>query len=176
MKRILVALDGSEHSNKAVDLAADLAEKYAAQLVLLHVISDKPLSDRELQMAEVEYPDEIASTIEAPSVLEWGGDTRLRAQQLLTHYSDLMHRFREAVGNRLTNSARARAQAKGARTVETMLGDGDPATTIVDRARDLEADMIIMGSRGLGGAKGLLMGSVSHKVAHLAECTCVTVK
>ena len=86
-----------------------------------------------------------------------------------------MHRFREAVGNRLTNSARARAQAKGARTVETMLGDGGPATTIVDRARDLEADMISMGSRGLGGAKGLLTGSVSHKVAHLAECTCVTV-
>jgi nucleotide-binding universal stress UspA family protein len=35
--------------------------------------------------------------------------------------------------------------------------------------------MIFLGSRGLGDAKGLLMGSVSHKVAHLAECTCVSV-
>jgi nucleotide-binding universal stress UspA family protein len=36
--------------------------------------------------------------------------------------------------------------------------------------------MIFVGSRGLGNVKSLLMGSVSHKVAHLAECTCVSVK
>ncbi len=176
MERILVALDGSDHSNKAVDLAADLAEKYAAQLVLLHVLSDKPLSDAERHMAEVEYLDEIVSCIEAPSVLGSSGDPRVRGQQLLTHYSEVVHRFREAIGTRLTSAARTRAQAKGVRAIETVLADGDPAKAIVDRAHDLEADMIIMGSRGLGGAKGLLMGSVSHKVAHLAECTCVTVK
>jgi nucleotide-binding universal stress UspA family protein len=36
--------------------------------------------------------------------------------------------------------------------------------------------MIFLGSRGLGDIKGLLMGSVSHKVTQLAECTCVSVK
>jgi nucleotide-binding universal stress UspA family protein len=46
----------------------------------------------------------------------------------------------------------------------------------LQRARDRHVDMIFLGSRGLGDAKGLLMGSVSHKVAHLAECTCVSVK
>jgi nucleotide-binding universal stress UspA family protein len=35
---------------------------------------------------------------------------------------------------------------------------------------------IFLGSRALGDAQGLLMGSVSHKVAHLAECTCVSLK
>ena len=79
-------------------------------------------------------------------------------------------------GNRLINAARTRAQAKGVRAVEITLADGDPAETIVDRAKSLDADMIVMGSRGLGAAKGLLIGSVSHKVGHLAECTCVTVK
>ena len=36
--------------------------------------------------------------------------------------------------------------------------------------------MVFLGSRGLGDAKGLLLGSVSHKVMHLAPCTCVAVK
>ena len=40
MQRILVALDGSEHSDKALDLASDIAAKYGAELVLLHVMSD----------------------------------------------------------------------------------------------------------------------------------------
>ncbi len=42
--------------------------------------------------------------------------------------------------------------------------------------KGLHVDMIFLGSRGLGDAQSLLMGSVSHKVAHLAECTCVSVK
>jgi hypothetical protein len=44
MQRILVALDGSEHSDKALDLASDIAGKYGAELVLLHVMSDKSRS------------------------------------------------------------------------------------------------------------------------------------
>ena len=52
--RILVALDGSEHSDKALDLASDIAGKYGAELVLLHVMSDKPLTDGERYLAETE--------------------------------------------------------------------------------------------------------------------------
>ena len=47
MQRILVALDGSEHSDKALDLASDIAAKYGAELVLLHVMSDQPLTNGE---------------------------------------------------------------------------------------------------------------------------------
>jgi nucleotide-binding universal stress UspA family protein len=36
--------------------------------------------------------------------------------------------------------------------------------------------MIMIGSRGLGQVKGMLLGSVSSKVCHVADCTCVTVK
>jgi nucleotide-binding universal stress UspA family protein len=80
------------------------------------------------------------------------------------------------MGNRLMSQARARAREKGVRSVQTLLEDGDPANTVLRLAKGLHVDMVFLGSRGLGDAKGLLMGSVSHKVAHLAECTCVSVK
>jgi nucleotide-binding universal stress UspA family protein len=60
--------------------------------------------------------------------------------------------------------------------VETLIRVGQPARTIVHVAEQLEVDCIVMGSRGLGDFEGLLLGSVSHKVASLAKCTCVTVK
>ena len=95
---------------------------------------------------------------------------------MLQHYADVAHRFRQAVGERLMSRAGARAREKGVQQVRTLLEDGDPAATILRLAKGLDADMIVLGSRGLGDVKGLLLGSVSHKVAHLAECTCVAVK
>ena len=175
MERILAALDGSEHSEKALDLASDIACKYGAELILLHVMSDRPLNDAERQMAEVEYLDDLLSSLNAPGV-EGGGDPRLRARHVLQHYADVAHRFRETIGNRLMAKASARAAERGVGSIRTLLEDGDPANTILRMAKGLHVDMIFLGSRGLGDAKGLLMGSVSHKVAHLAECTCVSVK
>jgi nucleotide-binding universal stress UspA family protein len=175
MERILVALDGSEHSEKALDLASDIAGKYGAELILLHVMSDRPLTGAEREMAEVEYLDDLLSSLDAPNI-GGGADPRLRAQRVLQHYAGVAHRFRELVGNRLITQARARAGEKEVRSVQTLLEDGDPASTILRVAQGRDVDMIFLGSRGLGAAKGLLIGSVSHKVAHLAECTCVWVK
>jgi nucleotide-binding universal stress UspA family protein len=175
MERIMVALDGSEHSDKALDLASEIAAGCGAELVLLHVVSDKPLTDGERQMAEVEYLNEIATSLNG-SAVESPGDPSIRAQQALQHYADVARRFRQAMGQRMMSQARARARAKGARSVQNLVEDGDPAGTILRLAKGLHVDMIVLGSRGLGDVQGLLMGSVSHKVAHLAECTCVSVK
>ena len=54
--------------------------------------------------------------------------------------------------------------------------DGKPAEQILEVAGSEGVDMIVMGSRGLSDAKALFLGSVSHKVANHATCTCVTVK
>jgi nucleotide-binding universal stress UspA family protein len=175
MERIMVALDGSEHSDKALDLASDIAAQSGAELVLLHVISDKPLSDAERHMAEVEFPDEIVAGLDATGI-DAGGDPQTRAQRMLQRYADVARGFREAMGQRLISRSRTRARDRGVRSVQTVLEDGDPASTIIRLAKGLHVDMLFLGSRGLGGAKSLLMGSVSHKVAHLAECTCVSVK
>jgi nucleotide-binding universal stress UspA family protein len=175
MERIMVALDGSEHSDKALDLASEIAAGCGTELVLLHVVSDKPLTDGERQMAEVEYLNEIATSLNG-SAVESPGDPSSRAQQVLQHYADVARRFRQAMGQRMMSQARARARARGARSVQNLVEDGDPAGTILRLAKGLHVDMIVLGSRGLGDVQGLLMGSVSHKVAHLAECTCVSVK
>ena len=78
--------------------------------------------------------------------------------------------------NRYVERAENTAREKGVKTVEARLQEGDPAHEILTCAKTENADLIVMGSRGLGGLKGLLMGSVSQKVSHLAECTCVSVK
>lgn len=175
MQRIVVALDGSDHAEKALELASDLAGKYGAELVLLNVLSDKRLSDAERHMAETEYLDDLAAAPEVAGVLH-GESPRDTVQRLVRGSSLVTHRARDALGQRLMESARRKARENGAGKIETVLEDGDPAETIVRVAQERHADLIVMGSRGLGGAKGLLMGSVSHKVGHLAECTCVTVK
>ena len=175
MERILVALDGSEHSDKALDLASDLAGQYAAELILLHVLSDKPLTDAERHLAEVEYLDDLLSSLE-PSDPGAGGDPRLRAQRVLQHYADVAHRFREAIGARLMSGARARAREKGrAAGADTSRGRR-PRRHHLASGQGSGRRHDLFGSRGLGDVKGLLMGSVSHKVAHLADCTCVAVK
>lgn len=58
-------------------------------------------------------------------------------------------------------------------TVETVVREGQPATVLLDEAKD--ADLLVVGSRGLGGFRGLLLGSVSQQCAHHASCPLVIV-
>ena len=60
--------------------------------------------------------------------------------------------------------------------IETVLREGDAAGDILALAHDRGADLIVMGSRGLGRLKGLLIGSVSQKVSQLSDCNCLIVK
>ena len=79
-------------------------------------------------------------------------------------------------GNLILENARQRAEAKGIKDITAHIVDGTAADKIVAAAEQENADMIFMGSRGLGNVAGVLMGSVSQKVSHRSKCTCVTVK
>jgi nucleotide-binding universal stress UspA family protein len=82
----------------------------------------------------------------------------------------------EAVGNLILDEAESIAERHGAKGAERLMRYGEAAKTILQAADDLDANIIVMGSRGMSDLKGLLVGSVSHKVSNLADCTCVSVK
>lgn len=171
LKTILVATDGSDHARRAVDLAADLAAKYQAKVILLHVLLRGHLPEGLKRAAEVEHVAHLGP----------GGPQNLAImpQEIVARVDrDVQAPLEvlEFIAGNVMADAKAAVLAKGVTDVETIVEQGDTAQYILHHAGRSDADMIVMGSRGLGGLEGLLMGSVSQKVSHHAPCTCVTVR
>jgi nucleotide-binding universal stress UspA family protein len=61
-------------------------------------------------------------------------------------------------------------------TVSTYPRQGDPADAILDVAEEKEADLIIVGNKGMTGAKRFLLGSVPNKVSHHAPCSVLIIR
>lgn len=61
------------------------------------------------------------------------------------------------------------AKSKYEIELETMVAKGRPAQIIVDTSKEKDVDLIVIGSRGLSGIKGLLLGSISHDVVRIAK-------
>ena len=78
--------------------------------------------------------------------------------------------------NFLVEQARMSAQEYGAQDVDVRTVLGSPADEVVAFAIDRKADLIVCGRRGFGRLKSLLLGSTSHKIAQLAECSCLTAR
>ena len=68
------------------------------------------------------------------------------------------------------------AQSKYGIVIETILTQGYPSRLIVDTAKAKDIDLIVIGSRGLSGIKGLFLGSVSHDVVRSAKQPVLVVK
>jgi nucleotide-binding universal stress UspA family protein len=145
-KTILVPIDGSDHAEKAVSVAADLAGKYGATLHIITVMDSTELAPALHRFAEAEH----ISGAEA---------------QVATYISD-----------RFVERAREIAQEGGAPSIETFVSMGNVQEKILEYAKKTGADLIVMGSRGLSDLKGLMLGSISHKVANSAPCTVITVR
>jgi nucleotide-binding universal stress UspA family protein len=64
----------------------------------------------------------------------------------------------------------------GAQHIQTHLRFGIPETTIIDLAEELGAGLIVMGSRGLGGVRRALLGSISDSVVRHAHCPVMVVR
>lgn len=80
------------------------------------------------------------------------------------------------VANAFLQSARIPAEKAGVKNIETDISSGDAAEGIIQAADKHKADMIVLGARGLSKLEDLVLGSVSHKVLHLAHRPCLIVR
>lgn len=145
-KKILCAVDGSEHSLRSVEVASEMAEKFGATLTILTVAKPMKLS---------------------PKLKEF-----FQSESLMGEATYVLEPMTEGV----LNEARKRAKSRETVRVETVVLEGPPARTICDYIKRAKVDCAVIGSRGLGDLEAALLGSVSHKVTSLADCTVVVVK
>jgi nucleotide-binding universal stress UspA family protein len=148
-QRILVAVDGSEGSRKASEVAVDLAEKFNAQLYALHAFRG--------------YPEYMTMFPSAPSP---SGEA-MQAYEAYARKAAL-----EVVGRTVSMAEKRGVKAK-AKTTETI---GSAVEAITDYAIAEKIDLIVMGTRGMGGFKKMLLGSVSSGVVAHAHCTVLVVR
>jgi len=81
---------------------------------------------------------------------------------------------REEVDSTLEGAAKVARTAGVA--VEVYPRQGDPADAILDVAEEQEADLIVVGNKGMTGAKRFLLGSVPNKVSHHAPCSVLIIR
>ncbi len=176
INKVLIATDGSEHATKAVALGADIASKYGAGVVLIHVFLRNELSENLRHAAEVENlaaqgGQPLAKAIASVPFARYPANIQFSEGDGTT--SDEVLR---AVGEHVLDHAAEIAREHGVDKVIRRIEDGNPAKRILEAAYEEKADLVVTGARGLSDVASLLTGSVSHKVSHLAPVTCVTVR
>jgi len=128
-QRMLVAIDQSEPSRRAIELSAEIAERHGSEIVVLHAI---PRGVSRLGSGDTEDADAFREFVDA--AVRGLKDRGLNARGEIVHVLE-----------------------------------GRMAGGIVEAAASVDADAIIMGTRGRSDLGGLFLGSVTHRVLHLAE-------
>ena len=143
-KRILVAFDGSEPSRNALDHAVNIVVRWKAELIILSVVP---------QVMIPVFPDGGI------------GATPIAA----TYMTDYQDRMREIYAKSLREVEDDIKEAYPDLKVSSRLLEGRPSSTIVEEAEKDGADLIVIGSRGIGGITGWVLGSTSRRVVE--SCT-----
>jgi len=118
----------------------------------------------------------VGARLQIVSAYEPVSDQRLRGEQvivpadlqwMINPHDDVMA---------LLQQAQAEAREAGVAEVETFARQGDAADAIVDVAEEQRSDLIVVGNKGMTGAKRFLLGSVPNKVSHHAPCSVLIVR
>ena len=145
--KVLVAVDGSESSNKALDFVVDLSAKYSSEVLILNVFQ---------LPAVYGYPDQP-----------------LTYQANMASFIKDLRKVHEDILSKATERA---TKVKPDLKITSDLKEGDPSSQIVETANQGHFEIIVLGHRGWSGLKEFFLGSTSERVAHLAQCTVIVVK
>jgi len=153
-KKILVPLDGSEHSLKALGTAVQIAKKFDATVTLIHIYS---VTARPVVMPE-------PTTLTPPGV----------PVMTPADVSKVVEATRKAGANILAEGEE-RVKAENVR-VETALVEGHVVQEIVRAANEGGFDLVVMGARGISRIREILLGSASDGVIRHASCPVLVAK
>ena len=148
IKNIVVAIDGSENSDRALDFALDLADKYSAAVTVFNV-SESP-----------------AMGVVPQQPMDYSGSG-------MVVFSKDFGKLHDEILNKAVAYAKA---LKPNLAVSSKLREGDPASEIVAAAKEGGFDVVVVGHKGAGRVKEMFLGSVSEKMVHLAPCIVVIVR
>lgn len=150
--KILVAVDGSDYSKKALDYALELAEKFDGKITLIHVYSTVvPLAASSDTLSTPAF-----TPVSAPLAAKLSEEAKQRGKQIL-------------------DEAEQVAERRGI-SVEKLLMEGDAVKEIVASATEEKYDLIVVGHRGLRKLGEWILGGVSEGVSHKAPCPVLIVK
>jgi nucleotide-binding universal stress UspA family protein len=150
--KILLATDGSEEATLAARTAVDIADKTNSELHAVYV--------GELDYGNLSYDPSYDPSFAVPDY----------------EYMQQIQENLEQEARKALDAEVERVKAAGGRVVEAHLGMGSPDAEIVKLADDLGAGLIVVGSRGLGGIRRTLIGSVSDSVVRHAHCPVLVVR
>ena len=153
-EKILVPLDGSAHSVRALEKAVQIAKKFSGKVTLIYAYS--------VSMQPIILPE--PTTLGSPTI------PILTAAEI----SRVVEAAR-TTGERIQKDGEAKAKTEGV-AVEAMLVEGHAVQEIVRTAKEDNFDLIVMGARGVSHIRSLLLGSVSDGVIHHALCPVLVVK
>jgi nucleotide-binding universal stress UspA family protein len=123
----------------------------------------------------IELARTVNATIHLVSAYEPVSESRLsHERQQVPEDAQWMVNAREDVDAALKESAEP-LEEEGL-SVERYAREGDPADAILDVAEEKNADLIVVGNKGMTGAKRFLLGSVPNKVSHHAPCSVLIIR
>jgi nucleotide-binding universal stress UspA family protein len=159
--KILVGVDGSKNSKKALDYALEIADQFSASVLILNVFQPP---------VELSYQ----SIMNSPAVMASDYPQNMVGDQ--SRVGAITKDLRKVHETILSNAAKSAIKLKPMLKITTELKEGNTASQIIEVATKGGFDLIVVGHMGESEIKEFLLGSTSEKVVHQASCTVIVVK
>jgi nucleotide-binding universal stress UspA family protein len=171
----MVATDGSEHAEHALNIASSLVHSKKSKLIVVHVIGNDEPTPGVRKDVEVEFGSDLRQRLSSTLEIYRNLQEIPNSSEIVSHHREVSRVINTIYGEQLLKRSEDQLRENGHESVTTLLLNGDPADQLVAQAKKYEADMVVLGCRGLGRVK-MLFGSVSQQVVHELDCRVVLVK